>query len=109
MATFNPELRRVLASGLKAARLRANLGSSEAARELTRRGLNCQRGTLLAWERGYGTTSREPYASDLPVIASLYGCGVSDFFNPPVSAEELPRVLYSHPAAAAAQTAATLD
>jgi hypothetical protein len=36
----------------------------------------------LAWERGIGRTSREPFASDLAVIASVYGCSVADFFSP---------------------------
>lgn len=45
------------------------------------RGLQCSRGTLLAWERGFGRTSREPFASDLVVIAAGYNCSVNDLFT----------------------------
>jgi len=81
MTTYNSSRRSILAQGLKAARQKANLKSDEAAKLLSEMGLSCRRGTLLAWERGVGTTSREPYASDLPLIAHVYGCNVSDFFS----------------------------
>jgi hypothetical protein len=41
----------------------------------------CTRGTLIAWERGEGVTSREPFASDLGVLALVLRCQVSDFFD----------------------------
>lgn len=80
MFTFDPERRARLARGLKRARERAGLTSKEAAAELTRLGLPCTLGTLLAWERGSGVTSREPFASDLGLIAELYHCSVEALF-----------------------------
>jgi transcriptional regulator with XRE-family HTH domain len=84
MSTFDLGRRARLARGLKAARFRAKFPAKQAAMLLTSMGLSCQRGTLLAWERGRGTTSREPYASDLPVIAAVYGCSVDDLFGEPM-------------------------
>jgi hypothetical protein len=80
MPTFDSNRRTALAHGLKAARRHAGLGSAEAALEITRRGLACQRGTLLAWERGSGATSREPYASDLTILAAVYDCTIGELF-----------------------------
>lgn len=79
--SYDIERRTVLAVGLKAARKRAGLSANKAASLLLSRGLRCTRGTLLAWERGGGMTSREPFASDLVVIADAYGCSVQDFFQ----------------------------
>jgi transcriptional regulator with XRE-family HTH domain len=78
---YNSQRRSQLGAGLKAARRRAGLSASDASAALTAKGLKCRRGTLLAWERGVGPTSREPFSSDLRLIASLYGCDVQDFFN----------------------------
>jgi transcriptional regulator with XRE-family HTH domain len=72
--------RNLLGNGLKMARKRAGYSAKKAAGVLLQQGLRCTRGTLLAWERGAGVTSREPFASDLVVIASAYGCTVQDFF-----------------------------
>ncbi len=80
---FDIEGRRTLALGLKTARKRCGLSALRAASLMAERGLKCTRGTLLAWERGAGVTSREPFASDLTVIASVYGCSVQDFFSLP--------------------------
>jgi len=71
----------LLASGLKAARNKAGLSANGAAGLIAVRGVACTRGTLLAWERGAGCTSREPFASDLSVIANVYGCKVGEFFR----------------------------
>lgn len=79
--SYDIDRRTVLAVGLKAARKRAGLSANKAASLLLSLGLRCTRGTLLAWERGGGMTSREPFASDLIVIASAYGCTVQDFFQ----------------------------
>ena len=70
-----------LASGLKAARHNTGLSAARAATLISAAGIRCTRGTLLAWERGYGATSREPFASDLSSIAEVYGCCVGDFFQ----------------------------
>lgn len=80
MFTFDPERRARLAKGLKRARERSGMTSKEASAELTQRGLPCTLGTLLAWERGTGVTSREPFASDLGLIAELYRCTVESLF-----------------------------
>ena len=82
MSSFDIGRRNVLSAGLKAARNRAGLSANEAASLLVSRGIPCKRGTLLAWERGSGQSTREPYASDLTMIASVYGCSVDEFFNP---------------------------
>lgn len=79
--SYDIDRRTVLAMGLKSARKRAGLSANKAASLLLSRGLRCTRGTLLAWERGGGMTSREPFASDLIVIADSYGCSVKDFFQ----------------------------
>ena len=74
-----------LAMGLKAARRRAALSAKAASAFLTAEGIPCRRGTLLAWERGEGPTSREPFASDLATIAAVYGFAVQDFFDYEIS------------------------
>ncbi len=78
---YDIERRTNLAKQLKAARQRAALSAKDAAEKLTGLGVACSRGTLLAWERGGGRTSREPFASDLGTLARAYDCSVSDFFN----------------------------
>ena len=78
---FGAERRLRLARGLKAARKKAGLSATQASNRITAKGISCGRGTLLAWERGYGGTSREPASSDLPAIAEVYGCRVSGFFE----------------------------
>jgi len=78
--SFDIDRRTALGRGLKTARNRAGLSVKEAASKLSSLGLECKRGTLLAWERGGGRSSREPFASDLGVIAALYGCRVDEFF-----------------------------
>lgn len=78
---YNAERRRNLGLALKAARQRANFSASHASQIISANGIKCSRGTLLAWERGIGRTSREPFASDLAVIARVYGCEVDDFFK----------------------------
>lgn len=77
--------RAALAEKLKAARRAAGLSASVASALIDAKGLKCSRGTLLAWERGFGRTSREPFASDLAVIAQVYGCSVEHFFNSAVT------------------------
>lgn len=79
--TYNPERRQRLGLALKTARQRAGLSASAASALIMARGLKCSRGTLLAWERGIGRTSREPFCSDLHLIASIYQCSVNDFFS----------------------------
>lgn len=81
MPGYHVDRRAVLARGLKLARQRRGLSATSASEALVGRGLRCKRATLLAWERGRGDTSREPYASDLAVIASVYGCTVNDLFR----------------------------
>jgi transcriptional regulator with XRE-family HTH domain len=78
---YDIERRTNLAKRLKAARQRAALSAKEAAEKLTSLGVACSRGTLLAWERGGGRTSREPFASDLNVLATAYACSVNVFFD----------------------------
>jgi transcriptional regulator with XRE-family HTH domain len=72
---------------MKAARKRSGYTAQEAAELLTARGLECSRGTLLAWERGIGPTTREPFASDLAIISEVYGCQVDEFFAVEPSAD----------------------
>jgi transcriptional regulator with XRE-family HTH domain len=79
--SFCAARRSVLASGLKAARHAAGLSAKDAAELISAAGVRCTRGTLLAWERGIGTTSREPYGSDLPVIVAVYRCTIADLFR----------------------------
>jgi transcriptional regulator with XRE-family HTH domain len=79
--SYDCERRTILGAGLKMARKRAGLSAKKAVSLLLEKGLPCTRGTLLAWERGGGLTSREPFASDLTVLASAYGCSVQDFFG----------------------------
>jgi len=62
--------------------MKAGLSAAAAAKLILAAGIKCRRGTLLAWERGNAPTCREPFASDLPIIAGVYGCDVSDFFVP---------------------------
>lgn len=78
---YNPHRRALFAKGLKAARKRAGLSAQQAAALLVERGLGCTRGTLLAWERGVGPTTREPFASDLGLIAGVYGCTIGSFYH----------------------------
>lgn len=78
---YHVERRAQLASGLKAARRNSGLSAQTAASMLAMHGIRCSRGTLLAWERGRGKTSREPFASDLQAIAEIYGCSVDDLFS----------------------------
>jgi transcriptional regulator with XRE-family HTH domain len=78
---YNVGRRTVLARGLKLARQQAGLSAKTAAEKLTASGVSCTRGTLLAWERGGGRTSREPFASDLWLISQAYGCSVNELFS----------------------------
>lgn len=78
---YDAERRKLLGLNLKAARRRAGLAASTASALIAAKGLKCSRGTLLAWERGVGRTSREPFCSDLNLIASVYQCSVNDFFR----------------------------
>lgn len=78
---YHVERRAQLANGLKSARRNSGLSAQTAASLLATHGIRCSRGTLLAWERGQGKTSREPFASDLHAIASIYGCTVDDLFS----------------------------
>lgn len=73
---YDKNRRRLFATSLKAARRRAGLTSDAAAALICSHGIPCTRGTLLAWERGHGATSREPFASDLFIIACIYQCTV---------------------------------
>src|SRR5579859_2458620 len=79
--SYDSHRRAMFAKGLKAARQRAGVSAQEASAQLAARGLECSLGTLLAWERGVGTTTREPSASDLAVIAAIYACPVDFFFQ----------------------------
>lgn len=78
---YDPLRRKLLGRGLKEARRQAGISASTAAAAISARGLHCTRGTLLAWERGVGRTSREPFCSDLCLIAGIYQCCVNDFFK----------------------------
>lgn len=80
--SYDSKRRCVLALGLKAARKKAGLSAADAARLISATGIRCTQGTLLAWERGTGVTCREPFASDLPIIAGIYCCKIGDFFVP---------------------------
>ena len=91
---YHQDRRRKLAACLKQARKLAGLSASQASARMRAHGLRCTRGTLLAWERGIGITAREPFASDLIIVASVYGCAVDHFFKceahlvQPASADE---------------------
>lgn len=78
--TYDQARRQRLAQRLKEVRQKLGFSATVASATIAARGLKCSRGTLLAWERGTGPTSREPFASDLIVIAAVYGCLVSEFF-----------------------------
>jgi transcriptional regulator with XRE-family HTH domain len=78
--SYDPERRRLLGLALKTARQRTGLSAAAASALIIAKGLKCSRGTLLAWERGAGRTSREPFCSDLNLIAAVYQCSVNDFF-----------------------------
>ncbi len=80
MSVFSLNRRQVLAHGLKAARLHAQLGPKEAAFLLSERGVMCHREMLLAWEHGKDADAVEPHASDLPEIATVYGCSIAELF-----------------------------
>ena len=82
MLTFNSERRATLARGLKAARRKAGLSVKEVTNILAVKGLQCRHGTLSAWER-HSDSSREPFASYLPILATIYDCSVDDFFTEP--------------------------
>lgn len=79
MPTFNSDRRAILSRGLKSARQKARLSSREAIAMLSANGLSYRRSTLLAWEH-HGDSSREPFASDLPILAIIYNCSVEDLF-----------------------------
>jgi transcriptional regulator with XRE-family HTH domain len=79
--SYHANRRAVFAACLKTARRKSGLSASKAAQLLQSHGLACTRGTLLAWERGQGPTSREPFASDLSIIALVYGCGIEALFD----------------------------
>ena len=81
---YDPICRWTFADGLKAARNRAGLSATKAAARIAAMGIQCSPGALLSWERGRGST-REPFASNLTVIASVYGCTVNELFNQPGS------------------------
>ena len=55
---FDIDRRTSLGRGLKAAQIAAGFSVKEAASKLSSFGLECKRGTLLAWERGGGRSSR---------------------------------------------------
>ena len=78
---YDIERRTRFARRLKAARQRAQLSAKQASERLTSMGVACSRGTLLAWERGGGRTSREPFASDVALLAAAYGCDVNSLFD----------------------------
>lgn len=79
--SYHPDRRKRLGQCLKAARKKAGLSATKAALLLQSKGLRCSRGTVLAWERGYGHTSREPFSSDLGVIADAYACSIDEFYQ----------------------------
>ena len=79
---YDADRRAILGRGLKAARQNSELSARAAVVKLAEGGLHCTRGTLLAWERGRGPTSREPFASDLCLIAAIYGCRIEELFLP---------------------------
>lgn len=88
--TYHPDRRKRLGECLKAARKQAGLSATKAALLLQSKGLRCSRGTVLAWERGLGHTSREPFSSDLRLIAEAYACTVDDFFKDCTAAKATP-------------------
>jgi hypothetical protein len=85
--TYHLQRRAILALGLKTARRLAGLSALAASRLIAAQGIKCQRGTLLAWERAFGPTSREPFASDLATIAQVYGCSVESLYRDPSSVQ----------------------
>ena len=80
---YNIDRRSDLACGLKSARRNMKLTAASASKLISAKGVKCARGTLVAWERGNGLGSREPFASDLPIIAGIYECDVADLFRQP--------------------------
>jgi transcriptional regulator with XRE-family HTH domain len=79
--SFHTQRRAAFAARLKKIRRKSGLSASAAAELIRNHGLACSRGTLLAWERGQGTTSREPFASDLSILAAVFNCRIEDFFG----------------------------
>ncbi len=75
---FDIDRRARLGRGLKIARRKLALTCADAARLISTAGVRCSEATLMAWERGRGRGSREPFASDLSVIARVYGCRIDD-------------------------------
>jgi transcriptional regulator with XRE-family HTH domain len=82
---YDAQRRLILGLGLKAARQKAGLTAGKAASLIAERGIRCRASTLFAWERGIGPGSREPFASDLAMIAAVYGCTVDSFYRNPTA------------------------
>jgi hypothetical protein len=91
--SYDTDRRCKLARGLKAARRNVNLSAAVAARLISAKGVKCTRGTLLSWERGHGLTSREPFASDLPIFAGIYECDVNALFGQSEAADATDQLL----------------
>ena len=77
---YDCDRRRELGGKLKTARQRTGLSAADAARMISAFDVRCTPGTVLAWERGSGGCAREPFASDLLVIAMVYRCSVDEFY-----------------------------
>jgi hypothetical protein len=79
--SHNPTRRCRFAARLKAARIAANLSEVEAGLLLAASGVMCNRTTILAWEGAAGPEFIEPMASDLPIVAAVYGCAVESLYG----------------------------
>lgn len=75
---FDTERRARLGRGMKACRTKAGLTRADASSMISVAGIRCSPATLMAWERGRGGGSREPFASDLVMIAGVYHCRIDE-------------------------------
>jgi transcriptional regulator with XRE-family HTH domain len=77
---YNLERHARFAKNLKKCRRCSGLSMAEASQALAACGLKYSRDTIKRWEKCRATRLSEPAASDLGLIASCYGCSVTDFF-----------------------------
>ena len=77
----DPQRRKQLAKRLKAARVKAKLTIPEASERITGWGVAASEWQVMNWEGGTGKIGGEPFPSDLPILAKVYGCRVADFFE----------------------------
>ena len=74
---YDQSRRDCLAERLKAARTQAQLSQLEAVEQMRALGLACSIDTLRGWEHG----RTEPMASNLPILAAVYGVSSEFFFE----------------------------